>query len=228
MLPQEYPKLEGLDFYCQNKPAKFVGGDLYDFFLIDKDNLAIAIGDVSGKGVPAALFMTKIITHLRSSIGLHKEPAKVLKHINDRLVAEGSSGLFVTLLYLVVDLKNRQLLFSNAGHHSIICINQKKDEFKPMSEEKSMPIGLMSEVEFSTEKFNFSSQDTFVLFTDGITEAVNKSGVEYEIGSLKKIIQQYNTNSAKELTNKIIEDVENFAKKLAQHDDMTVIAIKVK
>ncbi|MBM3251961.1 MAG: CHASE2 domain-containing protein, partial [Candidatus Omnitrophica bacterium] len=134
MLPQEYPKLEGLDFYCRNKPAKFVGGDLYDFFLIDKDNLAIAIGDVSGKGVPAALFMAKTITHLRSAIGLHKEPAKVLKHINERLVAEGSSGLFVTLLYLVVDLKNRQLLFSNAGHHSIICINQKEDKFKPIPE----------------------------------------------------------------------------------------------
>ncbi|MBM3251511.1 MAG: hypothetical protein FJZ11_01840, partial [Candidatus Omnitrophica bacterium] len=87
---------------------------------------------------------------------------------------------------------------------------------------------LMPEVEFSTEKLGFSSQDTFVLFTDGITEAVNKSGVEYEIDSLKKIIQQYNASSANELTNKIIEDVENFARRLAQHDDMTVIAIKVK
>ncbi|MFH1656125.1 MAG: CHASE2 domain-containing protein [Candidatus Omnitrophota bacterium] len=228
MLPQDYPKVEDLDFYCQNKPAKFVGGDLYDFFLIDKDTLAIAIGDVSGKGVPAALFMAKIITHLRSAIGLHKDPAKVLSHINERLAAEGSSGLFVTLLYLVIDLNSRQLLFSNAGHHSILCINQNEDKFKLMSEEKSMPIGLMPEVEFSTEKTGFSLGDIFVLFSDGITEAINKAGVEYEIDRLKTFIQQHKNISAKELTNKIIGDVEDFAKKLVQHDDMTVITIKIK
>lgn len=228
MLPQEYPKIEGLDFYCLNKPAKFVGGDLYDFFLIDRDILAVAIGDVSGKGVPAALLMAKIIAHLRSAIGMHKDPGKVLSYINERLVAEGSSGLFVTMVYLVFDMQSHQLLFSNGGHHTMLCYNHDQNKFKDISEEKGMPVGLIPQAEFFTNKIKISSNDTFVLFTDGITEAVNKLGKEYEMDNFKETISKNASFSAKELTEKIINNVESFADKLVQHDDITAIVIKVR
>jgi CHASE2 domain-containing sensor protein len=228
MLPQVYPKIMDLDFYCYNKPAKFVGGDLYDFFLVDKDSLALAIGDVSGKGVPAALLMAKIITYLRSAIGLHKEPNKVLSYINEKLLSEGSSGMFVTMLYLVVDFKTRSLLFSNAGHHSMVYVNQSEDKFKSLSEDKAMPIGLMPITEFSTHIVKFLSGDIFVLFTDGIIEAVNKEGKEYEMNIFKNLILRNKFSSAKELTDKIIQDVEEFAKGNIQHDDMTIVTLKIK
>lgn len=228
MLPHEYPQLEGLDFYCLNKPAKFVGGDLYDFFLIDKDILAIAIGDVSGKGVPGALFMTKILTHLRSAVGFHIDPGRLFSYLNERLIAEGSSGMFLTLLYLVVNLKDKTISFSNAGHHTMLWLEKNKDRFKEFVEEKAMPIGVMLETKFLTSKVIFSSGDTFILFTDGIIEAVNKVGKDFGMESLEELILENPTQNAKDLTSKIIQDVDSFSQGLSQHDDMTTIVLKIK
>jgi len=233
ILPQTLPEVRGIELAVKCVPAKHVGGDFYDFikFLYDfvelKDNkLGIVIGDVSGKGVPAALFMAKTMADFRGLAHTFIEPHEALTAINNRLVEEGVSGMFVTLLYLIYEPKERIIEYSNGGHNPLIWI-KKDGEAKLLTQEVGTPVGIIPGSEFKTDKIAVSEGDIFITYTDGISEARDKKGKEF---GEKRLLELANSNrnlSAQALAEKLVAEVMNFSKGMPQHDDMTIIILKI-
>lgn len=232
ILPQTLPEIRGMELGVKCLPAKDVGGDFYDFikFLYDfvelKDNkLGIVIGDVSGKGVPAALFMAKTMADFRGLAHTFSEPHEALSAINNRLVEEGVAGMFVTLLYLIYEPKERTIKYSNGGHNALIWI-KKNGEAKLLTQEVGSPIGIIPGSEFRTDKISVSEGDVFILYTDGISEARDKKEQEFGEKRILELATRYRNLPAQELSEKITNDVINFSRGMPQHDDMTIISLK--
>ena len=233
ILPQTLPEVRGIELAVKCVPAKHVGGDFYDFikFLYDftelKDNkLGIVIGDVSGKGVPAALFMAKTMADFRGLAHVFNEPHEALTAINNRLVEEGVSGMFVTLLYLIYEPKERLIRYSNGGHNPLIWVKS-DGETMLLTQEVGTPVGIIPGSEFKTDKIAVSEGDIFITYTDGISEARNKKGREF---GEKRLLELANSNrnlSAHALAERLIAEVINFSKGMPQHDDMTMIILKI-
>ena len=234
ILPQSLPQLEGIELGVKCVPAKHVGGDFYDFinliydFVRLKENrLGIVIGDVSGKGVPAALFMAKAMADFRGISHDHDEPDDALSAINDKLVEEGISGMFVTLQYLIYKPKERKIKYSNGGHNPLIWVKSTGDVVA-LTQSVGSPVGIIPGSEFTADEFAVSPGDVFVMYTDGISEARDKNKKEF---GEKRILDTSLTNrslSAQGLADKLVEETEKFSQGMPQHDDMTVIVLKLK
>ncbi len=234
ILPQTLPQTPDIELGVKCIPAKDVGGDFYDFikFLYDfvqlKDNkLGIVIGDVSGKGVPAALFMAKTMADFRGLAHTFSEPHEALSAINNRLVEEGVSGMFVTLLYLIYEPKERVIKYSNGGHNPLIKITA-AGEAQLLTQDVGSPIGIMPGSEFRTDEIKFREGDLFIIYTDGISEARDKREKEFGETRILELARQYRNLPAQELAEKITSEVINFSRGMPQHDDMTVIVLKIK
>ena len=170
-LPQEIPATHSIQVAASMQTAKQVGGDLYDLVKISPEKLGVMIGDVSGKGVPAALYMAKVVSEFRTYMGL-SNPKEIVTKLNSRLVKEGSAGLFVTLTYAIFDEKNSLLLYASGGHLPIIMLKKDKSEPILLDAKEGTPLGLF-DGEFSAEEARFGKGDMFVMYTDGVTEAMN-------------------------------------------------------
>lgn len=233
ILPQTLLQIPGIELGVKCIPAKHVGGDFYDFikFLYDfvelKDNkLGIVIGDVSGKGVPAALFMAKTMADFRGLAHTFSEPHEALSAINNRLVEEGVSGMFVTLLYLIYEPKEKMIKYSNGGHNPLIWI-KKDGEAKLLTQEVGTPIGIIPGSEFKTDNVPVSEGDVFIIYTDGISEARDKREKEFGEKRILDLASQYRSLPAQDLAEKITNEVVNFSRGMPQHDDMTIISLKI-
>jgi len=181
---------------------------------------------VSGKGVPASLFMAMVTGAFKFFAGPLNAPNDVLKNLNAKLVKESSSNLFVTVFYSVFDMKEKTFAYANGGHLPVIHLSQGRDpEFLDTAE--GTPLGLM-DGEFSGGKTQFVSGDVFLFYTDGITEAMNRKGEMYEKERLLKIAALSKYFSAEDIVKTIEKDVRQFEPKHLQHDDMTIIAVKIK
>ncbi|MFA5339613.1 MAG: CHASE2 domain-containing protein [Candidatus Omnitrophota bacterium] len=234
LLPQNLPGTAGVELGVKFVPAKHVGGDFYDFIklLFDvvklkEDRLGIVIGDVSGKGVPAALFMAKAMADFRGLSHDFNEPDEALTAINDRLVEEGVSGMFVTLQYLIYKPKERKIKYSNGGHNPLIWVKNSGDVVA-LTQSVGSPIGIIPGSEFMADEFDVSSGDVFVMYTDGISEARDKNKKEF---GEKQILDTAFLNRrlpAQGLADKLVGEVEKFSEGMPQHDDMTVIVLKIK
>jgi phosphoserine phosphatase RsbU/P len=221
------PEKEGLDIAVRMDTAKAVGGDLYDFIDMPDGKTGIMIGDVSGKGVPAALFMAKTVSEFRLHSKTQNQPDKVLKELNDLISVESTSGLFVTICYLVIDLKEKLMHVVDAGHLPIVITHNDKPT-EAIKVEGAMAVGIMDGVEYSQETINFNSGDTFLLYTDGVTEARSIKKEEFEEERLKKAVTEVKSKTAKEIVEHVFKVLRKFQGKAPQHDDITVIAIKIK
>jgi len=223
-LPGEIPKIEGLEIEARMLTALHVGGDLYDLINCEDGTLGVMVGDVSGKGVPAALFMAKVVSEFRMFSKDKRDPAKILKDLNEQLVKTSKANLFVTMSYAFIDPKAKKLVFSSGGHLPIILI--RGNEVKTLSAEEGLAMGLF-ESEFSDEKMDLVKGDVLVLYTDGVTEAMSPRGEEFEMERLSEIIKKNRDLTCKEIVNLIYSEVKKFSKNAPQHDDITVVAVKV-
>ncbi|MDD5496333.1 MAG: CHASE2 domain-containing protein [Candidatus Omnitrophica bacterium] len=224
-LPKTLPSTAGLEISAAMFTARKVGGDLYDFVEFSPEELGVMIGDVSGKGIPASLFMAMVTGKFKFFAIAKADPGDMLSNLNASLVKESASNLFVTVFYLIFDLKNKKVTYSNGGHLPVAHLREgKKVEFLDVDE--GAPLGLL-DGPYSTGEIEIQNQDIFVLYTDGITEAMDENRQMYEKERLAACIERHRDLSAKALLGAIEKDVRRFEPKADQHDDMTIIVVKV-
>lgn len=206
------------------RPAKHVGGDFYDYFMIDDDRLGFAIGDVSGKGVSAALFMSVSRTVLRTIAFDGTPPGEALTRVNEILVRENSEGMFVTLFYATLDLRTGDAEFSSAGHDDVhlLRVSISTEQLSYMGP----AIGLIEGIEYPTGKRRLDPGDVMLLVTDGITEAFGTKGQQFGSDRLKAVLATDASRSAQGVVEAITREVAIFAKGAEQSDDITCLAVQ--
>ncbi|MGD2279129.1 MAG: CHASE2 domain-containing protein [Candidatus Omnitrophota bacterium] len=222
-LPLKLPEIAGIEIAAGMKTAKQVGGDLYDVVELYGNNLGAMIGDVSGKGVPAALFMARVASEFKifSKQGTANE---VLKMINEHLLEGTSSNLFVTVAYLIFDTNEKKVYIASGGHLPTVLLRP-DGEIALLDVEEGMPLGLV-EGEYTEEELEYRPGSTFVLYTDGVTEAMDRDEEMFGQDRLVDLVKKMKGRSAKEIVDAVHQAVSEFSGKAPQHDDITVIAIK--
>jgi serine phosphatase RsbU (regulator of sigma subunit)/CHASE2 domain-containing sensor protein len=225
-LRQSPPEEQGIDMYFKMEPAKAIGGDLYDFIKNSDESLGIMIGDVSGKGVPAALFMAMTVSNFRFHAKTELNPVDVVLKLNNQIAAESTSGLFVTLTYMNVDTKNMKLSIVDAGHLPVIYAGSGR-QTTLITAKSGMALGIMDGIEFAGKDMPMSSGDVFVLYTDGVTEARNIKKEEFGEARLLDIVSRHKALKAKQITEIIYSEILHFRKRAPQHDDITIMVLKV-
>jgi sigma-B regulation protein RsbU (phosphoserine phosphatase) len=226
MLPKKFPAFpdhKEFDIYAEMTPAKEVGGDFYDFFLIDQNHLGFAIGDVSGKGVPAALFMAVCKTVLKTTALKGLPPEECLHQMNRILHLESVASMFVTVFYGILDLANGEVVYCNGGHLPP-CKIGKDGTVIAIETTGNLALGIMGNTVYKTKNIRLEPGDGLFLYTDGITEAMDADSLEYGEERLMNSLQQP-MKGAKNLTQSVITAVKTFSAGLAQSDDMTVLAL---
>ena len=228
MLPSTFPAFperNDFDLFAGIIPAKEVGGDFYDFFLIDKKHLCFVIGDVSGKGIPAALFMALTKTQIKASSSRRRTPGDVLFRANNDLCHENESGMFCTLFYGIMNMETGEVTYANAGHNPPYIIN-KNSEPVQIESTGGIALGVMEEMEFESATFTASKGDSIFLYTDGVNEAMNEADEEYSYERLEDYLKENSTGSITDMVNKNLESVKEFAGTAPQSDDITVLALR--
>jgi len=223
-LPREIPASGGLDIDVKMITARQVGGDLYDVVDLGEGKLGVMLGDVSGKGVPASLYMAKAVSVFRTYAG-EGSPAEVVKKINDRLIAESSSGLFVTLTYMVFDLKSHKVTFSIGGHLPTVLI-EPDGTVRLLDVSEGLPLGMI-EGDFTQAECAAEPGSVFILYTDGVTEAMDVKGEMYLEKRLVELCGTLKGKSAAQVVEAIHSSVAAFAGRAKQHDDITVMTVRV-
>jgi sigma-B regulation protein RsbU (phosphoserine phosphatase) len=225
-LPDAIPLLKGFDLAALNLPAKEVGGDFYDFIPISRDKMGLTIADVSGKGVPAALFMALSRTIVRTNARNNPSVAEVIKDANSMITADSKSGMFVTLFYAILDLKVRTLTYVNAGHNPPMLFEEKSGDLI-MLRARGIALGAMEEIELEERMLELESGSVIVFYTDGVTEAVDAHEQQYGEERLVKLIRESHSLSAQELVERIKAAVLAFCGDTPQYDDITLMVLKV-
>lgn len=229
LLPKEQPAIEGYDIASLSIPAKEAGGDYYDYVKLSDGRLGIAIGDVSGKGVGAAIYMTLTKGILQAHAEENVSPKVVLGKVNRLLYKTIEKNSFVSMFYAILDVRNHSLLYSRAGHNpGIFCSFEKQDSKLLMS--KGIALGLEEGKVFqetlNEDTIQLKNGDVVVFYTDGFTEAMNHKIELYGEKRLIDLIQQNREKQANEILNLILKDVHKFTKDYPQHDDMTLVILK--
>lgn len=218
-----FPERYGLDVFASLNSAKEVGGDLYDFMLLDEDTLYICIGDVSGKGVPASLFMAVGKTLLKSTIQTMKDPAKTLTHVNDELADGNDTCLFITTFCGILDLKTNILTYSSAGHNPPVLVDSKGVRY--MEVPINVPLAAMEGILFENSTVQLEFDSKFLLYTDGVTEAMDIDGKQYGEDRLLETLAGIQGRTAEKYINVVNKDVKAFVKDAPPSDDITMLCI---
>lgn len=226
LLPQSLPQLDCFDIAAINVSSRQVGGDYYDIIKLDEDNYCLAIADVSGKGIPASLLMANIQAFLRviCKQGMNLEDATAL--INDLLYENTSDGRFITFCWGILNQHSKTINYVNAGHNPPLLVrNGNIIKLK----KGGIILGVLKTImPYESEKIVLQKDDVIVFFTDGISEAMNIKGEEFSDNRLEEIAIESATLPAKEILNKIRNEVVDFAAGTVQSDDLTMIVVKVK
>ena len=224
-LPKEPPKMTGVDVAYLCRFARVVGGDLYDWVQLGERRLGICVGDVSGKGVPAALYMARAISEWRVLAKDFQSASALLEALNKRLVAAEVDGVFVTLLYLILDLDSRSILLSNAGHEPLLVFHHKEKRLEWIKKASAQPLGLFPNTCYPEEKFNFEKGDSLVVISDGVKELRNFRGEEFGMGRIEKAVDSFPGNSAHETVQRLFHAMDEFSREHTAHDDRTVLCL---
>ena len=225
MIPNVFPIKEGLDMYASMTTAKEVGGDLYNYLL--KDNkLYFCVGDVSGKGVPASLFMTIATRGFRTLAAMGKSPAEIATRMNLELSENNESGMFVTMFICMFDTKLGRLEYCNAGHNPPV-IGNADGQFSFLDvEETNAPIGLWPELVFKGETIDYFHNRLLLLYTDGLNEAENRQQEQYGENRIVKLITSICTKNTHDIVEALKADVNLFRDGAEQNDDLTILAFR--
>ena len=220
-----FPENNQFDIYAGMEPAKEVGGDFYDFYFIDENKFMFLIADVSGKGVPAALFMMTVKTLINYvSQSVHK-PDDMIKMVNQKICANNKQGFFVTLLAGIVDITNGEITFINCGHNPPLIKNN-DGKFRYLELDSNIVLGAFNNAEFKTSSLKLEPGDTVILYTDGVTEAMNSEEKLYGEDRLLNVANSIEYNNLAELQNGIKADVKTYTEGFPQSDDMTMLVYR--
>ena len=220
-----FPERKEFELHAHMTPAKEVGGDFYDFFFIDNDRLGFVIGDVTGKGVPAALFMAVSRTFLKATALTGLSPRDCLERVNRSLYKESVMEMFVTVFYGMLDIRTGEIRYSNGGHNSPYLL-RKNGEVKIIPDTGGIMLGGMEFSRYKEGEITLQSGDTLVLYTDGVTEAFNSKEEEYEEKRLEACLGSLAGSPVLTITSEVVKDVEKFAAGAPQSDDLTMLVLK--
>lgn len=228
MLPNDFPAFpdrDDFDIYASMDPAKEVGGDFYDFLMIDEDHLYIAIADVSGKGVPAALFMMASRIVLANNAMMRKNPARILEDTNESICRHNKEEMFITVWLGILELSTGILTAANAGHEYPV-IMQKGGRFEMLKDKHGFVVGGMENMKYDNYEIRMTRGTKLFLHTDGLTEATNE---DQEMFGEARVIASLNTvsgRSPKQILKKVTSDIDNFVKEAEQFDDLTMLCLE--
>ncbi len=225
LLPQTSPKLAHLDVAAKFVPARAIGGDLYDFIPYSMSRLGIVIGDVSGKGAPAAIYAALVSGIIRSHAPIEPGPAEMLAAVNLSLAERRIEAQFVSIIYAVWDDEHRTLTVSNSGLPRPIFVHGGKNE---VIEATGLPLGLFDEAEYDEFHFKMKPGDMFVFFSDGILDARNRRGELFGRGRVEKIVSECTGDSASCVVDSLFKAVAEHSAGVETFDDQTVVAIRVR
>lgn len=219
-----FPHRREFDVYATLVPAKEVGGDFYDFFFVDEDQLCFAIGDVSGKGVPASLFMAVTKTLLRATASRTGNPDEILSRLNAELCRDNASCMFVTLYTAILEIRSGRLEYSNGGHN--LPYHLSNGRIQPLDNTPGMVLGAMEGVKYSTNKMVLQPGDRLLLYTDGVTEAMDERGHLLSGRRLEESLATVKNALPEDLTVALVREVRRFAAGAGQSDDITILALQ--
>lgn len=224
LLPQTNPRLAHLEVAAKFVPARTIGGDLYDFIPYSMSRLGLVIGDVSGKGAPAAIYAALVSGIIRSHAPIEPAPAEMLAAVNLSLAERRIEGQFVSIIYAVWDDAHRTLTVSNSGLPRPIFLHGGKTE---LIEATGLPLGLFDEAEYDELEFRAKPGDMFVFFSDGILDASNRKGELFGRGRVEKIVKESDGSSAQSVVDALFKAVAEHSAGVETFDDQTVVAIRV-
>lgn len=231
LLPVSFPEVQGYDLSTYYESAKEVGGDLFDFIKVDDDTIGIVVADVSGKGVPGSLVMTMIRTALRLEARGNKNPADVLARVNEFVVDDMKKGMFVTMFYIVLDSRNREIHYASAGHNPMILHRVSTKQTYYLNP-RGFPVGIslpdrkLFGQSIQTDSIKLQEDDILIAYTDGITEAMNHERDLYSEERFLETIRRHAHLDAKAFVENMRNDLNEFTQGAPQSDDITLVAIK--
>ena len=222
-----FPDRSEFDIYASMHPAKEVGGDFYDFFLVDEDHFAIVMADVSGKGVPAALFMMAAKNLLKSSALTMPSPKDILEHVNKQLCEGNDAEMFVTVWLGILEISTGRMLAANAGHE-FPAIRRKDGHWELFKDKHGFVLAGLETARYKEYELNFEPGDKLFLYTDGVTEATNASNELFGTDRMLEALNAADDAAPKELLISVRKDIDGFVKEAPQFDDITMLCFELK
>ena len=220
-----FPEDKRFDIYASMTPAKEVGGDFYDFFKIDEDHLCMLIADVSGKGIPAALFMMICKSLIKNRAMQGGKPSEILSSVNDSIADENLNDMFVTVWLGILDIRSGEMIASNAGHEYPF-ITGENGEFMLYKEPHGVVIGVLSNMEYEDYELTIPKGGSFFAYTDGVAEAQDKNEEFYGLIRLNESLNKAVSDAPDKLIANVKNDVDEFESGVEQFDDITMLSIK--
>lgn len=222
-----FPDRKEFDVYATMTPAKEVGGDFYDFFLVDEDHLALVMADVSGKGVPAALFMVIAKTLLKNAVQTGLSPKVVLEKVNQQLCENNEAEMFVTVWIGILEISTGRLTASNAGHE-YPAVRRENGKFELYKDKHGFVLAAMEDMCYGEYEIDLRVGDTLFVYTDGVAEATNAENTLYGTERMLAALNQNEGADPEELLRNVKKDIDVFVGKASQFDDITMLALKIK
>ena len=220
-----FPDKKEFDIYASMQPAKQVGGDFYDFFFIDDENFMFLIADVSGKGVPAALFMMTVKTLISNIAQVGHSPKELIETVNRKICLTNKQGLFVTMFIGIVNINTGKITYINCGHNQPL-IKTENNEYKYMETNSNIVLGAFDNTEFDVCESQLKAGDTIFAYTDGITEALNANDEMYGEERLLTCLNKYHNEDIQKLADNVKHDILEFTNSVPQSDDLTMLIFK--
>jgi serine phosphatase RsbU (regulator of sigma subunit) len=224
-LPIKAPEVKGYRMAGINLPAMEVGGDFYDFIELDEGKMGIVIADVSGKGVPAALFMAISKTLLRANAKRTLDPVEAIREVNTTIIEESDSGMFVTLFFAILDPVKNTFTYTNAGHNPPLLMSKAGKEFT-LLQAKGIPLGVMDDMKLESKEVPLAPNEVVFLYTDGVTEAVNAKDDEFGTDRLSEILTREENSSPDDIISEVVKELKIFEGDLEQFDDITMVVLR--
>ncbi len=224
-IPGKTPQVPEFEIDAVTIPAMEVGGDFYDFILQPDGMYGLVIADVAGKSIPAALFMALSRTIIRANAASQPGVSGVMKNANRMIAADASAGMFVTLLYGVLDGESLSIRYANAGHLPPLIFRFEDRRFEE-GQARGIALGILEGAEYEEGYIALSKGDIVIFYTDGVTEAMNCGGEMYGLKRFEELISRNHRNSAKDILRGLLSDISEFGQGCSQHDDITLMVIK--
>ena len=230
ILPSVFPPFpeiaDKIDIFASMTPAKDVGGDFFDFFRINDGNIGFVIADVSGKGVPASLFMAVSRTMLKATGTRGLQSHECINIVNNLLSQESVDAMFVTVFYGILDIKTGHIDYTNAGHNPPYVMRS-NGKVEPLPTSNNFIVGCFEDFEYKNSSLQLNPGDSLVMYTDGVTEAFNEQSEQYGEKRLETLLERLNGKNSKEIVNEMVADVHGYAGNAPQSDDITTLVIKL-
>ena len=227
LLPKVFPTREeapGIELFARLEPAKEVSGDLYDFFPVEDGKMCFVVGDVSGKGIAAGIFMAVTRTLIRATAVPGRSPLEIMNRVNTQLAKENQASLFVTMILGIVDTATGRMVYGQGGHNPPILVPvQGKPTYEPAG---GMPLGVFEDAKFGERELQLKPGETLLVYTDGVTEAMNQAKDLFGEDRLEKAVTGVASLSPEKIAERVIEQVEGFVLEAERSDDITLLAIQ--